>query len=208
MFSIKEVWKDLMYTRNMIWLSLLLFLIAILLGYTNDSLTNFINQQLQAVAELAELTEGAENQTLAFIIIIFINNAVKCIMVIFFGLFFGIYPLFFITINGLVIGYLLNLAASGTFHLNLFDTVVKGLLPHGILEIPALILATAYGLRMGRLMWKTIYLAIKGNNQLSGIGKTYKGTLKRAGVMSIYLTLVLAIASIIESTLTVWLLSL
>lgn len=208
MFSIKEVWADLMYSQKLIWLSCIIFTVAMFIGFTNDALAAFLDMQIQGVAELATIAENANNKTLAFMLIIFINNAVKCVMVIFLGIFFGLYPLFFITINGLIIGYLLKLSASGMLQYNLFDTIVKGLLPHGILEIPALIIATAYGLRMGRLVWKSIVLAIKGGNETNGLGLTYKGTLKRAGVMSVYLTIVLAIASIIESTVTVWLLSL
>lgn len=208
MFSIKEVWVDLIYSQKLIWLSCIIFTVAIFIGFTNDALAAFLDMQIQGVAELATIAENANNKTLAFMLIIFINNAVKCVMVIFLGIFFGLYPLFFITINGLIIGYLLKLSASGMLQYNLFDTIVKGLLPHGILEIPALIIATAYGLRMGRLVWKSIVLAIKGGNETNGLGLTYKGTLKRAGVMSVYLTIVLAIASIIESTVTVWLLSL
>lgn len=208
MFSIKEVWADLIYSQKLIWLSCIIFTVAIFIGFTNDALAAFLDMQIQGVAELATIAENANNKTLAFMLIIFINNAVKCVMVIFLGIFFGLYPLFFITINGLIIGYLLKLSASGMLQYNLFDTIVKGLLPHGILEIPALIIATAYGLRMGRLVWKSIVLAIKGGNETNGLGLTYKGTLKRAGVMSVYLTIVLAIASIIESTVTVWLLSL
>lgn len=208
MFSLKELWRDIVYTRNLIIISVVLFSIAIMIGYTNESLSHFLDQQLQAIAQLAGIAEEANNKTLAFILLIFLNNAIKCVMVIFLGLFFGIYPLFFIVLNGLVIGYVLHLSASGALAFSLFDTIVKGLLPHGILEIPALIIAAAYGLRMGRLVWKTIFLAIEDTQLIKGIGRTYKGTMKRAAVMSIYLTLVLAIASIIESTVTVWLLSL
>jgi len=208
MFSIKELWSDLIYSRKLIWLSTIIFLIAILIGFTNRSLAGYMDAQMKALSELADIAAGAENQTLAFILIIFINNAVKCALVIFLGIFFGIYPLFFIVMNGLIIGYLLQLSAYGHLQYGLFDTIVKGLLPHGILEIPALIIATAYGLRMGRLVWRTIRLAFDGGNSLRGIGLTYKGTMKRAAVMTVYLTIILAIAALIESTVTVWLLSL
>lgn len=208
MFSLKELWQDIIYTRKLIWLSVFVFIISMVVGFTTDFLREFINQQIEALSRLVDLADSAENQTLAYILIIFINNAVKCILVIFFGLCFGIYPLFFLTLNGLIIGYILRLAASGEFHLSLFDTIFKGLLPHGILEIPAIIIASAYGMRLGRLLWKTIYWRIKDSSQLKGIEKTYKGTFKRSAVMCVYLTIILAIASIIESTLTVWLLTL
>lgn len=208
MFSLKEVWQDIIYTRKLILVCVVVFFIAIFIGFTSESLTVFLNQQLGALTELIDLAEQTKNKTLAFMAIIFINNAVKCVMVVFLGIFFGLYPLFFISVNGLIIGYVLKVAASGQVELSLFDTIVKGLLPHGILEIPAIILAAAYGMRLGRLLWKTIYLAIQGGSKLNGIEKTYKGTFKRCAVMCVYLIIILAVASIIESTLTMWLLSL
>ena len=128
-------------------------------------------------------------------------------MVIFLGAFFGLYPLFFVTINGLMIGFLLRMAQDGMLQYSLFDTVVKGLLPHGILELPALVIATAYGLRLGKLLLSTLGALFTNHGKLDSIGMQYKETLKRCGVMTVYLTIVLALAAVIESTLTVWLLS-
>lgn len=128
-------------------------------------------------------------------------------MVIFLGAFFGIFPVFFLAINGMVIGYLLKLSIDGQMTISLFDLVVKTLLPHGILEIPALIIVAAYGLRLGKLLFSTMWALLTNHNRLELIGASYKETLKRCGVVAVYATIVLLIASIIESTFTVWLAS-
>ena len=42
----------------------------------------------------------------------------------------------------------------------LFDVIVKGLLPHGVIELAAIVIACAYGLRFGKMI-------------LQGIGSTF-----------------------------------
>jgi len=144
---------------------------------------------------------------MSMMIFIFFNNAIKSVMVIFLGAFFGIFPVFFLAINGMLIGYILKLSIDGQMAISLFDLVVKTLLPHGILEIPALIIVAAYGLRLGRLLFSTMWALISNHNKLESIGASYKDTLKRCGVIALYATVVLLIASIIESTFTMWLAS-
>lgn len=64
---------------------------------------------------------------------------------ILFGILLGIAPLFFIATNGLIIGALAYVA-SQSGNLDLFFV---GIVPHGVLEIPAIILSGAAGLMLG-----------------------------------------------------------
>lgn len=207
MFKWKYVAKDLGLTRNYIGIAAFLFIAFIFVGMTNDQLSTFLTTQIESLSNIAQRLDNSSNPTLMYILFIFFNNAIKCAMVIFFGAFFGLYPLFFITLNGLMIGFVLKLAQDGLLQYSLFDTIVKGLLPHGILELPALVIAAAYGLRLGKLLFSTIAALVTDHQKLETIGLKYKETLKSCGVMTVYLTITLAIAAIIESTLTVWLLS-
>jgi len=207
MFKLRTVWHDLKETTQFIVLSLIIFAISIYVGMSNDKFTFFLNSQMDAMRELVGQLDQSSNPTLSMLIFIFFNNAIKSVMVIFLGAFFGIFPVFFLAINGLIIGYLLKLSIDGQMTISLFDLVVKTLLPHGILEIPALIIVAAYGLRLGKLLFSTMWALLTNHNKLELIGASYKETLKRCGVIAVYATIVLLIASIIESTFTVWLAS-
>ena len=76
---------------------------------------------------------------------IFLNNSVKTLVVILLGIFFGIVPVFFLIVNGVTLAVVLTLSTqSRGIGLSLLSVV-----PHGILELPAVFLGTAIGLMMG-----------------------------------------------------------
>lgn len=82
---------------------------------------------------------------------IFINNSIKILLTMLLGVMFGIIPLLFIIINGFMVGivfYVSNMKI-GTW------TTIMLIIPHGVIEIPALILGCSYGLWLGKmLIWK------------------------------------------------------
>ncbi|GIP19574.1 hypothetical protein J40TS1_52160 [Paenibacillus montaniterrae] len=207
MFKLRSVWQDLKQTSQFIAIAFVIFAVSIYIGITNDSFTVFLNTQIEAMRGMVEQLDQSSNPTLSTMVFIFLNNAIKSVMVIFLGAFFGIFPVFFLAVNGLIIGYIVKLTLDGQMLISLFDLIVKTLLPHGILEIPALILVAAYGLRLGKLLFSTMGALIMNHNKLDQIGLQYKETLKRCAVMAVYATLLLLVASIIESTFTMWLAS-
>lgn len=83
--------------------------------------------------------------TFQLFIFIFLNNAVKAFLVILLGFLFGIVPIFFVFTNANLIGLVIAVfgAREG------FLRVVLSLLPHGIFEIPAVLIASGYGLWLG-----------------------------------------------------------
>jgi stage II sporulation protein M len=76
---------------------------------------------------------------------IFLNNAVKCFVVLILGILFGIVPLLFIMANGIGIGIVIGATAVKTGLLYVFI----GLLPHGVLELPLVFISAAIGLKLG-----------------------------------------------------------
>lgn len=207
MFKLRSVWQDLKQTSQFIAIAFVIFAVSIYIGITNESFTVFLNTQIEAMRGMVEQLDQSSNPTLSTMVFIFLNNAIKSVMVIFLGAFFGIFPVFFLAVNGLIIGYIVKLTLDGQMLISLFDLIVKTLLPHGILEIPALILVAAYGLRLGKLLFSTMGALIMNHSKLDQIGLQYKETLKRCAVMAVYATLLLLVASIIESTFTMWLAS-
>ena len=77
---------------------------------------------------------------------IFFNNAIKSFAVVALGFFFGIIPILFIAINGILLGLTASVIIKGQGIVHL----LVGILPHGVLEVPALLIASAYGVQLGR----------------------------------------------------------
>jgi stage II sporulation protein M len=81
---------------------------------------------------------------------IFVQNATACAIALIGGLLFGISSFFTILLNGFIIGFvILTLYTIPGDPIRNIGIVTLGLIPHGIFEIPALMLASALGLRLG-----------------------------------------------------------
>jgi stage II sporulation protein M len=78
-------------------------------------------------------------------VFIFLNNTLKAFATIILGVFFGLFSLYFIAINGFFIGLVAALAVSK----NGWAFVLAGLLPHGIFELSGIVMAAAYGIWLG-----------------------------------------------------------
>ncbi len=122
-------------------------------------------------------------------LIIFLNNAIKSLFVILLGILAGIPGLIFIYINGVIIGIVFSfvIAAKGWL------AALAGTLPHGIIEIPLLLLTVALSLLIG---WESL-------RWLMGRKSIVK--LKIAFGMKIYLKVILPglfLAALIETFIT------
>lgn len=97
----------------------------------------------RAIAEFVQMGQGLGPAGLfAFIVI---NNIVKAAVMMFSGIVFGLIPIFFLVSNGMVLSVVAALISNEAGAL----VAVAGLLPHGIIEISAVLLAAAAGLRLG-----------------------------------------------------------
>jgi stage II sporulation protein M len=86
---------------------------------------------------------------------ILLNNSVKSFAVLLSGILFGLVPLIAVASNGYILG-IAYLFTSGEIG---YVKAAKAVLPHGVLEIPAIILSAAYGLWLGvtfakRIRWR------------------------------------------------------
>jgi stage II sporulation protein M len=72
------------------------------------------------------------------------NNLLASVEIIALGIFFGIFPIFALAINGLVLGYVYFYVSDIT-PLKFFSVI----LPHGLIELSALMIAITCGLRLG-----------------------------------------------------------
>lgn len=194
----RTMFHDFTKMKRSMLVSTALFAIGIYLGAEWDLFRVFLQGQLESLRDLAGQLNSMENAHFWTGVFIFFNNTIKAIAVMYLGLLLGFIPMFFLIVNGMVIGFLLmTVYEQGQ---PLIPLIVNGLLPHGILEIPAILLACAYGLRLGAAM-----LAVLAARE--GAIARLKQILKVTLPVMVFLTIVLLIAAVIESTLTVWLLS-
>jgi len=81
-----------------------------------------------------------------------LNNSVKSFAILLSGILFGLVPVIAVAANGYILGVAYLFASRGVGYVQAAKTV----LPHGVLEIPAIILTAAYGLCFGVTFAKRI----------------------------------------------------
>lgn len=128
-----------------------LFVIAVLGGYLYfrfnvDSAMSIISWLLQEKFQnLGQAMEGMH--VTGRIGVIFWNNLKVVLISMATGIFLGVFPLVIIFINGLFVGLFTGLIEmEGT---SIAKFLVAGVLPHGMFEIPAVIIAGVVGVKMG-----------------------------------------------------------
>lgn len=85
---------------------------------------------------------------------IFKNNARNSLIALVMGVLFGIVPLLVVSVNGLIIGMVSEIFAAQKG----IAFLLAAILPHGIIELPLILISASIGLRLGHVM----YLYVKG----------------------------------------------
>ncbi|MBW5449138.1 stage II sporulation protein M [Cohnella sp. CFH 77786] len=197
--AIARSWKE---TRPYVIFSALLFFAGIIAGGAPNSSVDWLSGQLQAIQDLADRAREADNPQLEFFWLILVNNLSKSVMAMYLGVVAGVLPLIMLVLNGMIIGFLFGgLADQGQ---NVWLLAAKGILPHGILELPALFLACGFGIRLGFTLIKGIFGSMLGKTEAWGaFVRTASGSVPAL----LLIALMLLIAAGIESTVTYWLVS-
>lgn len=119
-------------------------MLSVFVGFNTDVLTASVIEDL---LELSRFLSAFPPPILAALI--FLNNLVKSLLVALLGVFIGIPPIVFLAINGLILG---TVVKYGFTSIGLIGTLAS-LLPHGIIEIPSVLIASALGLNAGWEAW-------------------------------------------------------
>ena len=117
--------------------------------------------------------------------LIFLNNARACLFSIALGILFGILPLISAIFNGYLVGFVIKMVTAQEGLL-----VLWRLLPHGIFELPAVLISMGLGLRIGLDLFK------------DNAGKKLKRNFRQS--MNTFFRIILPlliVAAIIEGTL-------
>lgn len=83
---------------------------------------------------------------------IFLNNSLKTLLAILLGPLLGLAPLVFLVVNGAILGAVIPLAVESR---GLWQSIMT-IVPHGILELPAIFLGTSIGLKLGLHPWRRL----------------------------------------------------
>lgn len=161
------------------WLlvTVFLFVAGLLSGFIMppDASIGIISEQVTALEKFAEILAPLPKPAIA--IFIFLKNVSAVLLSIILSPILCLLPIFTLISNGWVIGLISKtvIAEKSAVYL------LAGLLPHGIFEIPALIIGEAIALSFGSAVLKAIFKRRK-----SGILNNIKQNLKYL-VMSVFL---------------------
>lgn len=144
-------------------LAIMLFTAGAMVGYVqHEAISGFAAQQLSQLGDMVEQMQQSEQPGLFLFGFIFLGNTLTVALVMVFGVVFGIYPVFVLLFNGLLLGYVMQTAAQSV-DVSSWELFLYGILPHGILELPVVFLAAAYGMRLGQTVWR--YLMVRVSSQ-------------------------------------------
>jgi stage II sporulation protein M len=134
--------------RGQVW-RIFLLMTVIFLGFTLvGALIVYLRPELaeKFTVEIAKSLlgkVGKDSSGFRLFLSIFFNNAGVATTAYALGIVFGIVPILVVAFNGLILGVVATyLVHSGTIS---FQRMVLGILPHGIIEIPAILLAATSG---------------------------------------------------------------
>ena len=122
---------------------------------------------------------------------VLLNNSAKSFAVLLSGILFGIVPLIAVATNGYILGVAYMFASGKVGNVQ----AAKMVLPHGVLEIPAIILSAAYGLWLGVTFVKRIR-----QRHMAGFGEQVKHATKMFFLVAVPLFI---LAALIETFLII-----
>ena len=172
-------------SKNFIYVALAIFVLFIVVGYLvppSDSIKSAIQNFIE------ELFEETENMTwFELAKFLFLNNVQSSFFGMIFGVFFGLFPLMVVVVNGYLLGFVASrvVGSEGIFTL-------WRLFPHGIFEIPAVLISVGLGLKLG-----TFILQKNKTKSLKGL------LIKSLKAFFVVVVPLLILAAIIEASLIV-----
>jgi len=175
--------------KRWVFVAIFLFGIGLVFGLsTPTSSASLISEDIAALEELVDFL--ASLPPVLTVIFIFIKNASALLLSFALSPIFCLTPILALTINGWLLGFISVLVSQEKS----VGFVMAGLLPHGVFELPALIMGEAAALSFGAV----VILALFKKERRSQLVPSLKQNLK-------YLVIALALllpAAIIETYVT------
>ncbi|MFC7442620.1 stage II sporulation protein M [Laceyella putida] len=184
-----------------IGIATIVFLTSAIAGFVNGEAILQSLKQMGIMKQLEQVVSSISKNPTFFnaFSTIFVNNLFASLKMIAYGLLLGIIPFMAMLTNGMLLGVLLDSAAetSGRHPLTILVTQI---LPHGLLELPATILAAAVGIRLGMAGWRCLFSGKLPERREASV-QEWKGIRMRLPKLIIIIAIFLAIAAMIESVL-------
>jgi len=149
-FYKNEVFSTIKENKNLMLISLGLFLVGsisgfyifkVLLNNNPQVIDSFLKEFQDMFGPLKEMT------SLELFFTIFFVNTRTSFLIMMLGVFIGFFPFLSLWGNGTVVGLLYGkFIAEGGNSL----VFLMGILPHGVIEIPAILIAASQGFRLGK----------------------------------------------------------
>lgn len=187
--------KIVIENRSWLLLASLFFMSGTLLMYIALSHEPMLLAMMEETAlpllrELGELV--FDGHPLRGVAILFLNNTFASLQVIMLGLLLGVAPLFSAVANGAILGTVaFQLTQEFARPLPL---LLAGILPHGILEIPAFLVSVALGLKLGY----HLIFPLPGHNRRTSLSSIFQ----EIGSVLPMIFLLLFLAALIEVFIT------
>lgn len=145
---------DIAYLRSIyifIGISVLIFAVTIVMGYyaaqLNSDLATSMLKEFEMLKWITQLPLPL------LMVVIFLKNLLSSVMSVLLGLGLGIVPLIVDTSNGFLLGVVLYnvLQKEGLLYF------LAGVVPHGIIELPTVLMSIGIGFRLGYLLALTLF---------------------------------------------------
>jgi stage II sporulation protein M len=173
---------------NAVVIAFLLFSATLTVGWVGTIQNPAIGEQLMSVFQKEVAGEIISNNSLDIFVKLFFNNLEACIMLFLGGASFGILTIFILSLNGIVIGSIMEIVHKD--HSALF--VAAAILPHGIFEIPAFIISGALGILLAQSLVSEWY----GGADTASVARNY------ARIFMVYVIPLVAVAAFVEAFIT------
>lgn len=166
-----------------------LFALALVGGVLAVRLDPAVGEQLLETFQEQVAGEILSSAPWVLFLKIFLNNLVACIALFLGGASFGIVPLLVIASNGLAIGGIIETIRSEKG----MGFILAGTLPHGVLEIPAVLVSAGLGLLLAEALGREI---LRGEGDAAGEAHGY------GRLFVIYVVPFVALAAVVEAFIT------
>ncbi|KAF5414109.1 MAG: hypothetical protein C5S48_09870 [Candidatus Methanogaster sp.] len=184
-----SLWEVIKTFKKCTLLVTAIFIVSMVSGYLYANSNPY--ESARIMQELSgELGWITDLDPVLILFAIFLNNAVKSFLVIVLGV-LVIVPIIFIVLNG----YILGIVMCESAHTEGLLCVAAAILPHGIIELPMVLLSAALGTRVGAM----VLLRINGKITTEEILSTLKWSI------SFYFRWILPllfVAAVIETFIT------
>lgn len=156
----KKCFKFFKESKPYILFSTILFFTIAIIGFI---FPNFFREEIfQVMQEMVKMFEG--KGTIETIILIFTNNLKASFMAMILGIGAGLFPIAAGIVNGYILGFVSREVVKSEGPLILWQ-----LLPHGIFEIPAILISIGIGIKLGTDIFKKNAKEITKNNLIESL---------------------------------------